>query len=149
MPFNVEEFVSEDFKFRTEKIPVPEFKRFFKENDEPAWEVRNLTAYEMAQIRGAMARNRQDLQAAIVKVLNSMTEQTQDLKEKTDALIKGMAERTPDDYVMRLRLLMYGSVNPAVTMELAKKVADVNFKVFDRLTDKILELTGEGKDLGK
>ena len=61
-------------------------------------------------------------------------------------------EQIPADISRRIEMLTYGSVEPALgpdLREVAVKVAESYPTLFYELTNRILELTGSGAELGK
>ena len=149
MPFNEEKFDQVKIQDRTAKVPVPELKMFFDEKEEPVWVVRALGSLEVAIAREAKEKN-QNFQALIERLLSEVTE------DKVDSILEllGLAKQGPDsdapeDYVWRISLLQQGSVTPEINQEQAVRLALMNSVVFYKLTGKILQLIGEGQELGE
>jgi hypothetical protein len=61
----------------------------------------------------------------------------------------GYGTDTPDDLAKRFDHLTFGSVDPAIDRETAVKLFAAYPIVAYQLSNKILELTGLGPDLGK
>jgi len=144
MGFDVEKFQGASFTFREESIPVPELKDFFGEGEDPAWKVRNLTGLEVFVANEAMERNRR--RNEIMEGLMS-----EDRKEVVAAVkeLAGYTDKAPDEHVRRLEVLRLGSVEPEISKETAVKIADSFPTTFTHLTNRILILTGLGKEAGK
>jgi len=144
MGFDVEKFQQASFAFREEAIPVPELKDFFGEGDEPVWKVRNLTGFEVFVANEAMERNRR--RNEIMEGLMS-----EDRKEVVAAVkeLAGYTDKAPDEYVRRLEVFRMGSMDPKISKEIAVRIADTFSTTFTHLTNRILILTGLGKEPGK
>jgi hypothetical protein len=144
MGFDVEQFQTASFSFREESIPVPELKDFFGEGEEAVWKIRNLTGIEVFAASEAMERNRR--RNEIMEGLMS-----EDRKEVVAAVkeLAGYTDKAPDEYVRRLEVFRLGSVDPKISKEIAVKIADSFSTTFTHLTNRILVLTGLGKEPGK
>ena len=144
MAFNTEKFGQSSFSHRMEDIPVPGLSVFF-EDDEPAiWQVRGLTGHELAKVNEAVKLNKD-----VGSILSGISSELH--SEKIDSIkeVLGLGDNTPDDLVRRISSLRYGSVIPEITQEIAVRLADSFPTTFFQLTNKIFELTGEGKTLGE
>ncbi len=149
MAFDLAKFDHAQIEERVEKVPVPEFKMFFDDDEDPIWVVRALGGLEMAVARDAKEKNK-NFQELVKKLLSTVTE------EKVDALLEtlGLAKQTPDstapeDYVWRVSCLHQGSVSPKIDETQAVRVALINSSIFYNLTNKILILSQMGKTLGE
>lgn len=142
MDFN--KFLNASLAMREATIPVPELKDFFGDN-EPNWTVRGLTAAELARANDAAESGQSinDLVEALAK------------GEKADAIRKlaGVPGKdVPKDVSRRIQMLVSGSVSPKLDEEMrdvAVKLAETFPTVFFNLTNKIVNLTGEGAEMGK
>ena len=139
MSFRTSKFMKEKFSVRTERVSVPLLKDWFDEGEKPEWEVRNLTGRELALSQEARSK---------AKSMNSALEAiVQDTgSEKLEALRKvmGISLDNPDELVKRLDMLVFGSISPRVTLDVAVKLAE-NFPFdFMKITSKIIVLTGLG-----
>lgn len=144
MPFDVKAFKKEKFEHRTEDVPVPDMKQFFGENEPAVWRVRGLEGKEFGRCNEAADRTK-DLSAIIDGLVSSGA------KEKADAIrsIIGIDNETPKDVAKRLHMLVLGSVEPLVDLDIAKKLCKTFPIEFYQLTNAITRLTGMGQVPGK
>ncbi len=144
MAFNTKKFMQTKFEYRTDKVKVPDMKEFF-EDGEPEFTVRGLDGTEFTNIKEAAERQR-NIASIMEGILSTAA------REKTEALRKslGISDSVPVELAKRLEMLVVGSVEPKVEMDLSVKIARVYPIEFYTLTTKILELTGLGQSpLGK
>jgi hypothetical protein len=140
---DLKKFEEADFRDRTETVPVPDLKKFFEDGEEPAWEIRGLTAHELSIVNGAVEANK-----GKNGLVAAMTEGT--TPEKVDAIRKALSiikvsDDVPSDLVRRHMTLVMGSVNPKCSEEMAVKLG-VNYPtVLYNLSQKIYALTGQGR----
>lgn len=144
MAFNTKKFRSTKFKHRTAEIPVPDLKDFFDEGDSPAWKVRGLTGHELGRAKEA-ARRGKNFDAIVAKLSSGMPKEVADAVEK----LTGLADEKAEDIVYRIHMLRIASVDPELEQEDAVKVCEKFPVVFYELTNKILQLTGEGQTSGE
>ena len=140
MSFDVEKNQTTTFKDRVEDVPVPRLQAFFGEKDKPVWTVKGLTGEESAIAKQAVAANK-NLEAVLEAVGSSLK------KDKVAGIkeLAGISDRAPDELVQRFSWLVNGSVDPVCDEELAKKMAQNFPEDFYLLTNKILQLTGQGR----
>jgi len=142
--FNLENFRSTEFERRTKKMPVPELKPFFPEKTKRAdmvWVVQNMSGEELYRMRESVERNI-DLEKTVSALATG-----QKAEVIKDAL--GLSGKTPDEMVRRLSVLVFGSVEPAIERADAVKIAEEYSLVFDRLTQEIMVLSGQGSKPGE
>ena len=140
MSFNINKFETTSFKHREVIIPVPELADFFEEGDTPEWTVRGLTGSELAITNEAVSasKNVEGLLRAIASQLKS---------EKVSAVteILGLPnDSVPTDLVRRFSMLSQASISPVCPQNIAVKLGESFPTVLFKLTNKIIELTGEG-----
>ena len=141
MGFDIQKFQGMRFQDRVEEIEISDLKEFFDSKEKPIWKVRGLTGEELAFARDAEERARN---------MNALVEglAARGSKSKVKAIKEGLGlsdEKAPADYIRRLEILHYGSVDPEIDKPTSVKLA-VNFPTaFYQLTNKILELTGYGR----
>lgn len=144
MSFNSKDFMKRKFKDRTDEIIIKELKDFFPDGEKPAFIVRGLTGEEFALCQQSKDKTKGLL--ALVEALNGSA------PEQAAALKKAMGldrDDVPVDLVYRFDVLELGCVEPSVDREMAVKLA-ANFPTdVYRLTNKILFLTGQGREPGK
>ena len=144
MAFDKKRFLKTSFEPRSEAVPVPELKDYFEEGTEPVWVVRGLTGHELGKVNEAEERNRNLI--AIMEALVSSKAQ-----EKAEGIKKliGLDNTTPSDIAKRLEMLVMGSVDPVIDLELSVKLC-THFPVeFLQLTNTITKLTGQGAHVKK
>ena len=145
MSFDVAKFEAARIEDRTEVVPVPELKEFFEDPSKPDWTVKALDAIELAEAREAKQRNR-SMETLIAGLMSSDNEDK--VQAVKDAL--GVAtDAAPDDYVWRLAVLRLGSVDPKLDEGQVVRIAKAHGFVFQKLTNKIVELSGQGMKLGE
>lgn len=144
MGFNIAKFDQAQFKERTVAMKVPELSMFFDEDEEQTWTVRGLTGHELAKVNEAVKLNKD-----IDSILSGIMSETQ--SEKITAIKEslGLTDNTPGDLARRIAALRIASVDPEISQEISVKLADSFPTIFYLLTNKIFELTGEGKTLGE
>jgi hypothetical protein len=146
MGIDIKKFKTAKFKDRTEEIKVDQLKSFFPKEDKPVWIIRAITGEEMYFVRAAVEKSRN-----IEQVLSQLVSGTS--KQKAEAAVKvlGLDEKDlPEDYIRRLHILRYGSIDPNLRdevegLEICKKIAQTHPTLFNTLTDRIMQLTGLGK----
>jgi hypothetical protein len=146
MTFDLNRFRAADLSPRQHSVPVPDLAFFFAEGVKPVWTVRGLTGEEIA--RANASSQRQALVLAAVEALASSGSAKPDQIAAMQTLI-GYGQETPEDLAKRFDHLVFGSVDPAIDRESAVKLFAGYPIVAYTLTNKILELTGMGPDLGK
>lgn len=129
---------------RSEAVPVPDLRDFFKEGADPVWLVRGLTGHELGKINEAEERNRNLI--AIMEALVSAK-----AEEKAEGIKKliGLDNTTPSDIARRLEMLVLGSVDPVIDLELSVKLCTYFPVEFMQLTNAITKLTGQGAQVKK
>ena len=147
MPFKFDKYKASEFQPRTADVKVPELKDWFDDGDEPIWRVRALTAVELAKVREAVERNA----AGLKTLVESLVYAQDDAKNAVGKDIKRrMDDQVPGDIVRRYEILMAGSVDPEVKEKSDAITLGVNHPgTLYELTNKILELTGQGATPGK
>lgn len=144
MAFNTEKFEQSQFADRTLDIKVPELSGFFNEKEEPIWQVRGLTGHELAKVNESVKMNKD-----VSSILSGITSELNSDKIEAIKETMGLTTNSPDDLVRRIATLRSGSVSPSISQEFCVKLADSFPTTFFLLTNKIFELTGEGKMLGE
>lgn len=139
-------FLNESLSQRTATVEVPELKDFFDE-DEPKWTIRGLTAAELGRANLAADRGQENLKALVEAMAGN--------GDKAEALRKSMGlseSEVPADVSRRIELLTAGSVSPKLGQEnrdVSVKLAETFPTIFYNLTNQILNLTGQGAEVGK
>lgn len=127
--------------------PVPELAAWFAPDAEPVWVVRGLTAAEMARANES-ANGGLDKVHALVAALAGEGNKATAIR---DAL--GLSnEAVPEDISRRIEMLAMGSVAPLLgtdNRDVAVKLAETFPNTFYQLTNKIINLTGQGAEPGK
>lgn len=141
--FNEKAFQKASFTPRTHKHYVPELKEFFGEGAELEWEVRGLEGPELFRAKLAVDRDR-IISAAVTAMSASGNEQIQAFRE-----LMALGDGVPEEYSKRIEIVSLGSVTPKVSRETVVKLAKAFPATINTLSDKILELTGLGHQVGK
>ena len=139
MAFDQKRFLRTKMEARTEDISVPDLSVFFLDGEPIIWTVRGLTGQELGRANEAAAKNK--LVAATMDALAGMSAREQ-IEEIKNAL--GLGGNVPDDIAKRIEYLTAGSVNPAITQEVAVKLCETYPIEFYELTNAIIRLTGKG-----
>ena len=142
MAFNVDKFEQAEFVPRTKSVAVPALADFFGSDETPVWVVRGLTSNELHRAINAKVTSK--LTDEVVKAIDSGGDIAKELQKKL-----GLGKDVPAEVAKRLEMLVAGSVEPEITLQVAVKLAE-NFPVdFLTLTNEITELTGMGFDSAK
>lgn len=143
--FDLERFRGAQLVPREAEVPVPDLAPFFAPEEPAVWVVRGLAGEEIE--RSNEASQRHALVANAVEALAAAASR-EDQVEGLKTLL-GYGSETPAGLAKRFDHLVFGSVSPRIDREIAVRL----FKSFPivayQLTNKILELTGLGPDLGK
>jgi hypothetical protein len=142
MPFNAEKFEAAKFEAKKRRVPVPGLASFFDENEEPEWEVKGLNSHELHISLEASKR-----QQSVENIVKAITTNKDQVKAIRSAL--GVSGETPGEIAKRLEMLVFGSVDPKITLPQAVKLAEAFPIEFLILTNEITELTGKGFDVVK
>ena len=140
--FDVNKFLNSNLSPRTERVSVSGLAPFFPEGEEPLWEIRGLTASEIAKGNEAASKNKN-----VDSIVKAITSNSSNEKVKEFRKAFGVSDDVPADVVKRIEQLVMGSVSPSVDTQLAVKIADAFPIEFYDLTNKILRLSGMGMEL--
>ena len=140
--FDAQRFMTAPLAARTADVPVPDLRAWFGD-DPPVWVVRGLTGEEIARANEATDRSAK-LRAAMEAMLSAGA-----ARKEAFAALLGTGDDLPDDLIKRFDHLVAGSVQPPVDREMAIRLFALFPVVAYQLTNKILELTGLGADVGK
>jgi len=146
MTFDLERFRGASLTPRQLAVPVPDLAAFFPEGEPAVWTVRGLTGEEIARCNESNARHATI--AATVQALANSAAAKADTVEALQTLL-GYGTDVPEDLAKRFDHLTFGSIEPAIDRATAVKLFASYPIVAYILTNKILELTGMGPDLGK
>jgi hypothetical protein len=142
MPFNAEKFEAAKFEAKKKRVSVPALASFFDKDEAPEWEVKGLNSHELHI--ALEAGKRQQSVESIVKAISSNKDQVKAIRAAL-----GVNGETPGEIAKRLEMLVFGSVDPKVTLPQAVKLAEAFPIEFLILTNEITELTGKGFDVVK
>ena len=146
MTFDLERFRGTALTPRQMALPVPDLAPFFSEGAEPVWIVRGLTGEEIARCNESNARHA-TIAATVQALANSAAAKAETVEAMQSLL--GFGTDVPEDLAKRFDHLTYGSVEPVIDRALAVKLFASFPIVAYQLSNKILELTGLGPDVGK
>lgn len=139
--FDSKAFRKSTFQPRTAIVPVPELAAFFHDGEPAEFEVRGLTGNELARCKEAAAkRGNVELMVNVAAPFDS--EAIEILKE-----IFGKTKELSADIVQRLEMLSI--IYPDSELPTWIKLCDAYPVTFYALTNKIFELTGQGKNAEK
>lgn len=144
--FDLARFCAANLSPREASVAVPDLAPFFADGADPVWIVRGLTGEEISRANEANARNQ--IIANAVEALASSSAARSDQVDALQSLI-GAGGDVPLDLAKRFDHLVFGSVEPRCDRQTAVRLAASFPIVFFALTNRILELTGAGPDLGK
>lgn len=144
MGFDIKAFDNAKFEDRTAEVPVPDLKDFFDEDSDPVFVVRGLTGEELARCHEAADRSKTI--DSVVQALGSTGS-----ADKIDAMreLLGVSETVPVDLAKRLEQFAIGTVSPGLDHTQAVRFAEVWPVEFYQITNKIMELTGQGRQIAK
>lgn len=140
MSFNTDGFTRARFEHRTERVAVPALAQFFDEGSDAVFVVRGLTFEELSK-----AENQADNSDTIRKLLEQLSSSNPNVKSAALADALGYGDEVPRQMVIRKHHLVLGSVDPQIDEEFSVKLANTFPVEFKILTNKILELTGQGQ----
>jgi hypothetical protein len=140
---DLQKYLQAQFVAREAEVKVPpELADYFGK----VWKVRGLTAAELARSREAGERG-ESLKALVTAMAGA--------GDKAEAIRTAMGlsnDDVPADISRRIEMLAAGSVEPKLGPEnrdVAVKLAETHPTLFYELTNRVLELTGSGSELGK
>ena len=144
MGFDVTKFTQAKFSARSEKFEVQGLSEFFPEGEEPLVTLRGLTAEELA-VSDQRADNAGSMAALLESVLATS------VKDKVQGIrgLLGLGTDTPRAHVKRLALIQFGMTDPALSESDIVRLGDAFPIEFYQISNRIVELTGQGKILGK
>ena len=147
--FDLAKFRNTDFKRRTQEVPVPELAHFYPKDKKdkkgkkapvPVWLCQNMTGDELYRMREAVERNKD-----IDKTLSALAA-GQGAEVAKEAL--GVTKNVSDDLARRLEVLVAGTVDEDFSKPDAVSLAKEFPLVFDKLTNAIMLLSGQGAKPG-
>jgi len=144
MPFDAKKFLEEKFEPRRKSYPVPQLASWFPKGEKPVWVIKSIGAAEIGRADESVGN-----EAMTDKILTALTAMnSEEVVDKIRELM-GRSGDKPKTIAKRIYHLIYGSVDPVCTLELAVRLCD-NFPVlFLELTNEILMLSGQGFEPGK
>lgn len=138
--FNSAQFSKTQFIAKTATVAVPALSAFFNADEPAEFEVRGLTGNELAQCNeAALKRSNIDL---VIQSLQLTNDHKSDLQK-----LLGHTQDLAADTIKRLEML--NVVFPGAGLPVWIKLCDAYPVVFYEVTNKILELTGQGKAIAK
>lgn len=146
MGFNAERFNTTNFRDRVEHVKVPRLAAFFdlKDEETPAWEVKGLTGEQSAIAKQAVQEN-QNIEAILNAVGSKVGKNIEDGIKELAGIHSTADEKVPDELIQRFAWLKLGSVNPECDHQMAVRLAKNFPEDFYLLTNKIMQLTGQGR----
>lgn len=135
--FLADQFEAAKFEARTETMTIPALAEFFSDGAAPEFVVRGLSASELQ--RSIEAGTRQNAIETVVKAISSQKDQVETIRKAL-----GLASDTPGEIAKRMEMLVQGCVRPTLTHAVVAKLAEVCPIEFYDITNKIVNLTGQG-----
>lgn len=145
MGFDTQKFETTNFRDRVESVPVPRLAQFFGKDEEPVWKIRGLTGLESAIAKQEVTENQMQKIKKIVEALGSKAPSAVAEVAKLLVNVKTEDPDPPNELILRYGWLEYGSVDPVCSHEMAMKLAHNFYEDFLVLTNKIGELSGDGR----
>jgi len=145
MGFDKNKFIGQSFHPREGVVLVPDMKAFFPDDCESCeWKCSGLTADELSQCNEAA-----DKMKGLATMVDAIAGGTD--KEKMNAIksVLGIDVEMTPDMVKRLELIVRGTVDVVVDLAMAVKLSQVYPIEFFDITNEILNLTGQGQEMGK
>lgn len=145
---DLQKFLNAALQPRQQTIDVPELHAWFATGSAATWIVRSLTSSELARANQAAETGMENVRAMIAALAGTGT-------DKSGAIRQAMGlsdEDVPADVSRRIEMLTAGSVEPALganQRDVAVRLAETFPGVFYRLTNAIINLTGQGAEPGK
>ena len=144
MAFDINKFDSAPVDFPTKKIPVPQLKAFFKEDETPEWEIKALTGIQIATAETA-GEDFKRYRAAFEAIAGGTS--VKSMKSGFDELLN-RNDAPPDMYLKWIKYFQFGSV-PECPEHIVVKIAYSQGGLFKRIVHEILIMSAMGADLGK
>lgn len=144
---DIQKFLNAALQAREASVDVPELAAWFAKGAPTVWMVRGLNAAEMDRARQAGERGLDNMRAMVTALAGQ--------GDKAAAIRQTMGlsdEDVPGDVSRRIEMLAAGSVAPALgsdNRDVAVKLAETFPTTFYQLTNAIINLTGQGAELGK
>lgn len=147
---DLQKFLSTCFVHRQAEVEITQdalAQSLFDEGEPRIWVVRGLSSAEMGRVNEAAETNLDNVRAMVVAMAGE--------GDKAEAIRKAMgisADDVPRDTSRRIEMLTHGSVSPVLGSEnrdVAVLLAEKFSTVFYSLTNHILNLTGQGAEVGK
>lgn len=144
---DLQKFLSADLHPRQLVHPVPELEPWFAPGSDLTWTVRGLTGVELSRANDAASGSLANVSAMIKAMAGD--------GDKAGAIRTAMGlsnDDVPSDVSRRIEMLAMGSVVPALGVDqrdVAVKLAETFPTAFYQLTNAIINLTGQGAELGK
>jgi len=145
---NIQRFLSAALAPRELEVETPELAGvLFDDGEKPLWKVRGLTAAELGRAKQASEEGLDTIKALVQAMAGD--------GDKAAQIRKAFGlgdDDVPQNISYRIELLAAGSVSPvlgAANRDVAVRLAETFPTTFYDLTNKILNLTGQGAVLGK
>jgi hypothetical protein len=145
---NLNRFLSAQLAPRELEVETPDLAGvLFDDGEKPVWKVRGLTAVELGRAKQASEEGLDTIKALVQAMAGD--------GDKAAQIRKAFGlgdDDVPQNISYRIELLTAGSVSPALgtaNRDVAVRLAETFPTVFYDLTNKILNLTGQGAVLGK
>lgn len=144
---DIQRFLNDALQPRRITIDVPALAAWFPGGAPPVWEVRGLTAAELERANQAGQTGLDNMRAMIAALAGD--------GDKAAAIRATMGlsqDDVPADISRRIEMLAAGSTAPVLgpdNRDVSVKLAETYPTIFYQLTNKIIDLTGQGAVPGK
>lgn len=145
---DLQAFLSAALQPRQQRVPVPELAHWLLPGAEAVWTVRGLTGAELARANEAAESGLAKVRALVAALVGDAATKAADIRKSL-----GLSnEDVPQDISRRIEWLTAGSVHPVLgpdNRDVAVRMAETFPTQFYALTNTIINLTGQGAELGK
>lgn len=135
--FLADKFTEAKFEQKTEDIKLECLQEFFEEGQEPIFKVRGLNSVELHNAIEAGNRNK-----SIDNILKAVTTDKDQITAVRKAM--GISSEVPGEIAKRIEMFVIGCVSPKINLSFAVKFSETFPIEFFHVTNKIVELTGQG-----
>lgn len=141
MGFDVNKFLTTPFELRTGSVDVPELAGMFDEGEKPVFVVRGLNGSEWGLARESIHKRRE-----MASIMQKMASGSGAQIGEAVAESLGLNDKKSAVDALRLTIFPLGLVEPKLTeveaIDLSKKLHKFFPTVFERISEKIAQLTG-------
>lgn len=149
MAFNQDAFLKAVLVPREGTVPVPNMKEWFKSGEKAVWKCKSISGQDLGVANQIASKQNIENAKAMIEALQSRYK----LKVESFEKLIGIKNDRPSDISKRIEIMLRGSVDldpdKRESLDVILKICEVYPVEFYIITDKILELTGQGYIVGK